>query len=1455
MFNRLFISLLVAFMFFIPLIPGDTSGDLNEDILDITPHWKEFSRDTNGNGIDDLIEERSDDDINIFVVYDHHPTDKDVEVLESLGLDIYYRAKYVDSIIVSSVSRDQIHLIRFLKGVTMVELSPYFKPMLDVSAKNIKARPTDLGEDGVKYNDVWEELGYNGTGINIAILDTGVNNRDHESLDDMDDDPLTFFDQKIIAGWWGVGGRYVDPDDLGATSHGTHCAGTALGTGGAAGDYSGVAPGARLVDVKVMSDVGAGGIPIPAIEWCIDNKDTDWENDGEANDGIQVMSMSIGGANSNGDDQTSLAVNEAVDAGIVVVAAMGNNQGNNVNTPAAADGAIAVAGSDDHNTATRDDDTFGGYSNYGPRMDSGLKPDITAPGANIRSAFNPLLVPPILYADMTGTSMSTPHVAGVVALMLQANPDLTPVQVKDLLRKSAEERGNNHISPDEPKYDTHWGWGLIDAYRAVNYALGFPDLTVSSIEVMPSGSSEDDDIQILVDITELNDRDVEADIEFYDETSGKIISTVHVSFSGGNTNEVSSGVFNAIGGDRTFKVVITNGDPEEEDTTNNQMLHSTHINYRPVPDISANRTRAKTDETFLFDGGESSDEDGTVKQYHFDFGDGESSGWQEDSTTEHSYEDDGEYTVSLKVMDDKDAESGDPAEIVVTVDNRPPTAGAGSDRTATEREEVEFSGTGDDPDGTVDLYEWDFDGDGTYDWSSADNGDTTHTYNEEGEYTAMLRVTDDDQATATDDRVIDVLPEGTPNTPPDAVMTSPEDDNVYQLDELITFDGSKSTDDNGDELSFSWTDNGREFSTEENFKATLDGGSHRIVLQVDDGRGGADAVEVNIYVNSPPEAKIISPEDERTYYTNDNIQFDASSSSDPDDDDLSYSWWMKGEDDEEEISNDEKFVMKLDEGSYDIHVFVDDGQGGTDDSDLITIIVEKPENRPPEAYISQPVEGQEFRDNETITFDGRESSDPDGDEIKFEWYLNDDPVSTEPFFTRDLSQPGSELDIGDYEVHLIIWDEKDENNHAYANITITDNKRPVARITDPEDGGVFSEGVAIDFDGSHSTDEEGDELIFEWLDGDTIISENAKFSKELSVGEHEIFLTVNDSRKNDTTSVTIRVNQRPTAVISSPTEGDVFFLDEVVSFDATSSSDPDGKIVSYVWEDNGERLGTGSTMEQVLDTGNHELTLIVKDDDETQHSSTIFVKSVDHSIAFTVQEDVKEADPGEDAIFHLKIHNLAEKSDLIRLSSDEAVEFEFESFILGPGAERTITMTASSTRDMDIHLTAWAGQFPFYTLTKLKMAQIYELEMRTSSAEGNALTGTPGTSLNYLLVVTNNGNGEDMVTMKYDSAKSWSVTVTPESFSLHPGTSGQIIVKVKIPETAVKGVVHVLEVTATSEDGETAALITLTTSVENPNTEPTDPQSGGEDSPGFDGIIVVTGFALAAAMIFVRKKR
>jgi len=259
-----------------------------------------------------------------------------------------------------------------------------------------------------------------------------------------------------------------------------------MGKGRSDGGNRGVAPGAYLADVRVFNDVLTIFTYVPeGMEWCIAHRDDEWEGAPDGVRGIQVMSMSLGTVyGSDGKDSLSRLADTATDNGIVVVVAAGNDgpDNNGIGAPGAADSVITVGATGDAGTVDTGDDFMAGFSSRGPRWDDGdsdhddeKKPEVVAPGVDIDSTFKTGTGPltRAIYQEMSGTSMACPHVAGVVALMLEANPRLHPDRVKDILIDT--------VRPVQPSWmpggDT-WhldsGWGVVDARDAVLEAYNKP---------------------------------------------------------------------------------------------------------------------------------------------------------------------------------------------------------------------------------------------------------------------------------------------------------------------------------------------------------------------------------------------------------------------------------------------------------------------------------------------------------------------------------------------------------------------------------------------------------------------------------------------------------------------------------------------------------------------------------------------------------------------------------------------------------------------------------------------------------------------------------------------------------------------------------------------------------------------------------------------------------------------
>jgi hypothetical protein len=305
----------------------------------------------------------------------------------------------------------------------------------------------DTSLEVMKINLAYSEFGLTGENITIAVIDTGID-ASHESLDDLDDDPVTN-DPKIIGFKDFVNFRTNSYDDMG---HGTHCAGIAAGTGGSEGIYKGVAPQAKLVGVKVLNSWGSGYTSdvIAGIEWTIQNKDVY---------NISIISMSLGRSqNGDGTSPEEIAATTAVENGISFAVSAGNSgpSENTVGIPASAKKVITVGAIDDNKN-------IAGFSSRGPTKDDRIKPEVSAVGVDVISSVPKggcVLCDSSGWMSLQGTSMAAPHVAGVVALIKQANSSLNTDEIRQLLMNTAEDRG-------EEGPDNTYGWGIVDTLNAL----------------------------------------------------------------------------------------------------------------------------------------------------------------------------------------------------------------------------------------------------------------------------------------------------------------------------------------------------------------------------------------------------------------------------------------------------------------------------------------------------------------------------------------------------------------------------------------------------------------------------------------------------------------------------------------------------------------------------------------------------------------------------------------------------------------------------------------------------------------------------------------------------------------------------------------------------------------------------------------------------------------------------
>lgn len=350
------------------------------------------------------------DRVEVLIGFESKPGPAEHRLIKSQGGEVTKELNRIDVLLVDLPEHAAD------KVTTAIEKVPNVSFVEENNTVHAHEQTTPWGIDRVFGNEThsfgtWETA--SGTGIRVAVLDTGID-ENHEDL------------PALSGGVNTVDDTYYGSDGSG---HGTHVAGTVAALDNDLG-VVGVAPDIDLYAVKVLGDDGRGTDATVAagIEWVVDQGN------------INVINMSLGGGHSL---TIQRAVEDAYEAGVLLVASAGNSgpRPNTVNYPAAYPEVIAVS-------ATDENDSFPSFSSRGSEV------ELSAPGVSILST-----LPSNRYGKYSGTSMASPHVAGVAALVWSIDPNLTNIEVREILKSTAEDIGT---SPDRQ------GNGLVRADLAVD---------------------------------------------------------------------------------------------------------------------------------------------------------------------------------------------------------------------------------------------------------------------------------------------------------------------------------------------------------------------------------------------------------------------------------------------------------------------------------------------------------------------------------------------------------------------------------------------------------------------------------------------------------------------------------------------------------------------------------------------------------------------------------------------------------------------------------------------------------------------------------------------------------------------------------------------------------------------------------------------------------------------------
>ncbi|MFV0513561.1 MAG: PKD domain-containing protein [Jhaorihella sp.] len=622
------------------------------------------------------------------------------------------------------------------------------------------------------------------------------------------------------------------------------------------------------------------------------------------------------------------------------------------------------------------------------------------------------------------------------------------------------------------------------------------------------------------------------------------------------------------------------------------------VNFAPVAEAGTDRS-AVVGQPVVFDGAASYDIDGAIGAWHWDMGDGTV---LEGETVTHAYAGSGDHVVTLRVTDDSgvaNASASDQLRVVVNAPPRPLFTIPPRPVSVSELAVLDASGST-DADGRILSWLWDF-GDGV----SGEGQTVNYAWTRPGTYDVTLRVTDDSgtasavQSTSMQVRV-DAAPKADAGA--DQFVTASE----------VAFDGSGSTDSDGAIAAWEWDfGDGATGSGKTARHAYRRAGSYEVALVVRDDSGAplnTDRDTMRVTINASPIAdagppQIVAPGEE--------FILSGGASVDPDGEIAEYVWTFP----DGATATGQRVAHRLNEpGRHRIGLTVrDDFPGGAaaDEAEVLIAV-----NAGPVAVAGAD---RLIAPGDTVVFDAGQSFDPDGRLVAFRWEFDDlgAPLDAERV-ERAYVTPGV------WSAQLVVTDDSGVlNGTAVDDVTIRVNHPPLSEAG----AAIDTERLHVVFDGSGSSDADGDALIYTWDFGDG--SEPGQGVRVTHVyprtGKFPVLLTVDDgtglanARAVDATTATIRA--RPMADAGGNRD---VCSGEPILFDASDSVDPDGGLLQYAWD-----FGDGTVSDLVNPNKTYErpgiypVTLTVRNETGTEYGTDL------DRIAALVREG-PIADAGED---------------------------------------------------------------------------------------------------------------------------------------------------------------------------------------------------------------------------------